>query len=174
MFTRMPPIRFMFWQENSLKSVSRTEEVMYLSSHRRGQVSWIKLRSLKRFSLAELCPPALHFMENVLGLPLDQSRRNVLWPLMHQMYLTVNSWAPAPAVGLCTVEDRLQSCQAQILQRLVHFPTRTNKHANQSFRRACNIPDGIPPLALSFGPTHRGRGEGPSAYGHRNIPASVW
>lgn len=122
MFTQMPPIRFMFWQENSLKSVSLTEEVTYLSSHRRGQVSWIKLRSLKCFSLAELCPPALHFMENFLGPPLDQSRRNVLWPLMRQMYLTVNSWAPAPAECLRTVEDRLQSCQAQILKRLVPFP----------------------------------------------------
>lgn len=35
---------------------------------------------------------------------------------------TVNSWAPAPAEDLCTVEDRLQSCQTQILRRLVHFP----------------------------------------------------
>lgn len=62
------------------------------------------------------------FYGEFLGLPLDQSRRNVLWPLMRQMYLTVNSWAPAPAECLRTVEDRLQSCQAQILQRLVPFP----------------------------------------------------
>lgn len=51
--------------------------------------------------------------------------------------------------------------------------TRTNEHANQSFRSACNIPDGIPLLALSFGPTQRGHGEGPSVYGDRNIPGAV-
>lgn len=35
---------------------------------------------------------------------------------------TVNIRAPAPTEGLCTVEDRLQSCQTQILRRLVRFP----------------------------------------------------
>lgn len=35
---------------------------------------------------------------------------------------TVNSWAPAPAEGLCTVENRLRSCQTQLLLRLVRFP----------------------------------------------------
>lgn len=35
---------------------------------------------------------------------------------------SVNIWAPAPAEGLCTVKDRLQSCQTQILQRLICFP----------------------------------------------------
>lgn len=49
--------------------------------------------------------------------------------------------------------------------------TRTNEHANQSFRRASNTPDGIPPLALS--PPSEAVGEGPSVYGDRNIPAAV-
>lgn len=170
----MPPIRFRFWQENSLKSVSLTEEVTYLSSHRRGQVSWIKLRSLKCFSLAELCPPALHFMENFLGPPLDQSRRNVLWPLMRQMYLTVNSWAPAPAECLRTVEDRLQSCQAQILQRLVPFPLhgQTRMQINHLTELVISLM-GFHPWLCRLSPPHpqRGRGEGPSVYRQRKYPS---
>lgn len=51
--------------------------------------------------------------------------------------------------------------------------TRTNEHANQSFCRACNIPDGITPMICHFDPTKRGRGEGPSVYGDRNIPGAV-
>lgn len=66
---------------------------------------------------------------------------------------TINSRAPLPAEGLCTVTVRAAKlADTDPPEARPLSCTRTNEHANQSFRRACNIPDGIPPLALSFRP----------------------